>query len=105
MMSQMSAVRVFLMVLMCFVTDVPSPIPMGVFESVEEAEELHGARRRKSASVRSLTQPTPGPFKTAVVTQPVPTVRPRSAVRPVAHESARKIPAAAREPAAASDDH
>ena len=101
----MNAVRVLLMMLMCFVTDVPGPVATGVFESLENAEEIHGARRRKTAPLPSATQPAPRPATAAVVTQPAPTLRPRSAARPVAHDSARKIPAAAREPAAASDDH
>jgi hypothetical protein len=103
-MKRMTAVRVLLMMLMCVVTDAPGSVTTGVFEALEDAEEIHGARRRKTAPAPSSTQPTPRPAMT-VVTQPAPVLRPRSAPRPMAHDSARKIPAAAREPAAASDDH
>ena len=68
----MNAVRVLLMMLMCVVTDAPGSVATGVFESLENAEEIHGARRRKTAPVPSTTQPPPRPATTAVVTQPAP---------------------------------
>ena len=101
----MNAGRILLMMLMCLVTDVPGPVTHGVFEHLEDAEEIHAGRRRKTAPLASDTPPALHLVTTVELTNPMPTLRPQSAARPVAHHSARKIPAAAREPAAASDDH
>ena len=91
--------------LLCLVTDAPGPVTTGVFEALEEAEETHAARRRKAASRPAAADRTPRPAALAAVAPFTPTVRPQSIARPVTHDFARKIPAAAREPAAVAEDH
>lgn len=92
------------MLLMCLVTDAPAPVTTGVFEYLEDAEEIHAARRR-IISARPETQWAPRPAASVAATRPAPVLQLQRIARSVAHEPARKIPAAAREPAAASDDH
>ena len=104
-MMPMNAVRLLLMLLMCLVTDAPSPVTSGLFEFLEDAEEIHAARRRKAVPLPPATRPAPPAAAAAVIRPPAPILRPPSFALPVAHDVARKIPAAAREPAAASDDH
>jgi hypothetical protein len=95
------------MMLMCLVTEAPGPVTTGVFEALEEAEETHAARRRKAASRPATADRAPRPpaLAAVAVVQSTPTVRPQSIARPVTHDFARKIPAAAREPSAVSEDH
>ena len=101
----MNALRIVLMMLMCLVTDAPAPVTTGVFEYLEDAEEIQAGRRRMATPRPAAARSVPRPATTAAATRVTPALRAQPAARSGAQEPVRKIPAAAREPAAASDDH
>lgn len=99
----MAAVRLLLMVLMCLVTDAPGPVTTGVFEHLEDGEEIQASRRRAARRVAHAPSTPPGSGVVVARVLPAPS-REVVARRPV-HEHARKIPTPAREPSTAAEDH
>jgi hypothetical protein len=99
----MAAIRVLLMLMMCLVTDAPGPLTAGVFEHLEDGEEVHLARRitqRRPASAVTAPQVAVA-SATARLTTPPP--QPKAAR--AAQQPARKIPAPASAPPDSTEDH
>jgi hypothetical protein len=101
----MAAVRLLLMVLMCLVTDAPGPVTTGVFEHLEEGEEIQASRRRAAARRVAHAPSTPPRSGAIVVARVLPAPSRELAARRPVHEHAPKIPAPAPEPSTAAEDH
>ena len=99
----MTAIRVLLMLIMCLVTDAPGPVTAGVFEHLEDGEEIQAARR---VVQRRPTTVQPGPRAIlSRLTARISTPRPQPPAPRKTQEPAHKVPAPASNPPDSTEDH